>query len=102
SFVYSFHLLSFPTRRSSDLLRWFGIIFLSLFIIANLVVLVTGKFYLYKAVWYTYLHGQKGPGIYDKDYFYSREMLDANKPDYWQDRKSTRLNSSHVKISYAV
>lgn len=64
-------------------LRWFGIIFLSLFIVANLVVLVTGKFYLYKAVWYTYLHGQKGPGIYDKDYFYSRELQDANKPDYW-------------------
>src|SRR5690606_39472758 len=33
-----------------------------------------------------------------------RERLGLNKPLYEQylDRKSTRLNSSHVKISYAV
>src|SRR5690606_41533344 len=27
---------------------------------------------------------------------------DAEKDETWKDRKSTRLNSSHVKISYAV
>lgn len=81
-------------------LRWFGIIFLSLFIVANLVVLITGKFYLYKAVWYTYLHGQKGPGIYDKDYFYSREMPEVNKPDYWRKHeKYNQLKTDDALIS---
>src|SRR5690606_701790 len=31
-----------------------------------------------------------------------RALWDAEPPDIAQDRKSTRLNSSHVKISYAV
>src|SRR5207302_4709678 len=30
------------------------------------------------------------------------ELDPVFKADHWQDRKSTRLNSSHVKISYAV
>src|SRR5690606_39522270 len=28
--------------------------------------------------------------------------VNASMVDHWRDRKSTRLNSSHVKISYAV
>src|SRR6266511_5523313 len=31
-------------------------------------------------------------------YYFARHVM----PSPWQDRKSTRLNSSHVKISYAV
>src|SRR5690606_40001961 len=29
-------------------------------------------------------------------------IIEVNIPQYGEDRKSTRLNSSHVKISYAV
>lgn len=52
--------------------------FLVLFILANLFILISGKFYLYRAVYYTYLHGQSGPGIFDKDYFPSREVAKGN------------------------
>src|SRR5690606_41984267 len=31
-----------------------------------------------------------------------RTFLEGRMPATWRDRKSTRLNSSHVKISYAV
>src|SRR5690606_41580839 len=31
-----------------------------------------------------------------------KEYGDFESRDLWEDRKSTRLNSSHVKISYAV
>src|SRR5690606_42074844 len=31
-----------------------------------------------------------------------RSIVTGNNPGFMQDRKSTRLNSSHVKISYAV
>jgi CubicO group peptidase (beta-lactamase class C family) len=68
--------------------RWLGIFILALLIIANLFILISGKFYLYKAVWYTYFHGQTGPGIYDQDYFYSREIPETVKPDYWHDHES--------------
>lgn len=37
----------------------------------NLFVLLSGRFYLYKGVWNTYLKGKTGPSIYDKDIFYS-------------------------------
>lgn len=47
-------------------------------VVANLYILITGNFYIYRAVYYTFLHGQMGPGIFDKDYFYSREVEIAN------------------------
>src|SRR5690606_40882965 len=34
--------------------------------------------------------------------FYERVRRHYDNPSAWKDRKSTRLNSSHVKISYAV
>ena len=71
--------------------RWFGIFMVGFLIIANLFILFTGKFYLYKAVWYTYFHGQSGPGIYDQEYFYSREIPEVVKPDYWH--KHEKINS---------
>src|SRR5579872_7562466 len=30
------------------------------------------------------------------------QAVGTDRPQFWQDRKSTRLNSSHVRISYAV
>lgn len=48
--------------------------FLILFVLINLFIIFSGNFYLYRAVYYTFLHGQASPGILDKDYFYSREV----------------------------
>jgi Beta-lactamase len=48
--------------------------FLLFLIVSNLYILITGNFYLYRAVYYSILHGQISPGIFDKDYFYSREI----------------------------
>src|SRR5690606_41664193 len=42
--------------------------------------------------------GMSGPAILRLSAWGARELFDKN----YQDRKSTRLNSSHVKISYAV
>ena len=47
---------------------------LTLLVIANAYILITGKYYIYWAVYFTYLQGQTGPGIYDKDYFYSHTI----------------------------
>src|SRR5690606_41526448 len=44
------------------------------------------------------------PGEYSLMPYYRKvkEYGDFESRDLWEDRKSTRLNSSHVKISYAV
>src|SRR5690625_6737904 len=46
---------------------------------------------------------QKTPGELSEQFPLTKELLDAFRiPHYELDRKSTRLNSSHVAISYAV
>src|SRR5688500_19180952 len=78
SYFYCFvdlrYLLSFPTRRSSDLA-----------VFRPMDVLVDG------------LH------LVDRlPFLIDPEKIDVANADSWQDRKSTRLNSSHLVISYAV
>src|SRR5690349_23188531 len=45
------------------------------------------------------MDGGKGGFSFDERYFVTFHYVDR---DDFQDRKSTRLNSSHVEISYAV
>lgn len=49
-----------------------GIIILAVAI--NLFILVSGNLYLYRAIYYTFFHLQAGPGIFDKEYFYTRDV----------------------------
>lgn len=62
--------------------RYFLKFVLFFLVVANLYIFITGNFYLYRAVFYTFLHGQGGPGIFDKEYFYSREVNIA-KGEAW-------------------
>src|SRR5690606_41731103 len=85
--VYHIDLLSFPTRRSSDLV-------LQVVKAQQLLAMPLLKTQLFSAFgleitifWGTQL----------------QEVRELTKPEILTlDRKSTRLNSSHVKISYAV
>src|SRR5690606_41606359 len=73
-------LHSFPTRRSSDLLvlrRVGERVRVQIAVLDDLSTLVEGLRHL-------------------------RSFIETDKPVAVEDRKSTRLNSSHVKISYAV
>src|SRR5690606_41981894 len=76
-------LLSFPTRRSSDLWGW------------RVPFVVGGVFGLLAMVLRRQLH--ETPVFAELQ---ARRALAAELP--LKDRKSTRLNSSHVKSSYAV
>lgn len=49
--------------------KTFLIVFLSLFLLANLFILLSGRTYLYKGIFHTYLQGKTGPDIYDVDVF---------------------------------
>src|SRR5690606_41446905 len=91
-------LHSFPTRRSSDLedvdedwrrrleaspLRWASIANMDWLLGLGGIVLVIG-------------------GIARRRQFHERLEQMGREEDALEDRKSTRLNSSHVKNSYAV
>src|SRR5690606_40850284 len=76
-------LHSFPTRRSSDLGSWRG-----MGLITGLVCRVPGSL----------PEREPASAILNP----SDRRVGATKQRALPDRKSTRLNSSHVKISYAV
>lgn len=57
------------TNRIKKVLKFFLFSILLLVITANLLIVLSGKFYLYKGVSSTYLIGKSGPDIYDLDVF---------------------------------
>src|SRR5207253_10517887 len=100
SFSFSFSaalrfLHSFPTRRSSDLVRE---IESSLPWIPVLLILIGLKFPLIFFFGVLLLLGRQA--IYGLEL--ARNHFPFSFIFYYVDRKSTRLNSSHVAISYAV
>src|SRR5690606_40942493 len=92
------HLHSFPTRRSSDLqqpaLRVASPATAAVAQRASIAPRIDGR--EDDAVW------QTARAISDFRQFEPRIGADPSFRTEFRDRKSTRLNSSHVKISYAV
>src|SRR5699024_12275559 len=89
-FSYSplLYLLSFPTRRSSDLFHRF------FFLVVEHMSFTT-RLRLYSLIVIP-------PSLPTNKLFVFSIFLVYLLDYYSQDRKSTRLNSSHVSISYAV
>src|SRR5690606_39983604 len=84
---------SSPTRRSSDLAAGDRTAREALDLRRDARVLIFGS------------EGDTDPALYEKLVGRSADAVRAGRTDGEQatgDRKSTRLNSSHVKISYAV
>src|SRR5699024_11358011 len=83
------HLHSFPTRRSSDLYeQLFHIFFLQILLRDHLIE-----------------HREKRIEVISRINKAKRLFMKTDLPPcihFKEDRKSTRLNSSHVSISYAV
>lgn len=61
-------------------LGWFVLILL---ITANLFILLSGRFYLYKGIYFTYLQGESSPTIYDMDKFYAAEIQAPTHKEPW-------------------
>lgn len=65
-------------------LKWTGILILLLLIVANLAIVFTGRYYIYKGIANTYFRGHIRPTIYDLDVFENRTVEIAD-PQPWQD-----------------
>ena len=72
-------------------LIWTIVIFL---IIANVFIIVTGKYYLYKGIASTYLSGETGPTIYDLDKFPNSRIKKSKEPNVW--KNSSAINSTKL------
>nr|WP_294857953.1 serine hydrolase [uncultured Fluviicola sp.] len=68
------------------LLKWLkrtGWFVLILFLSVNILILLSGRFYLYKGIYYTYLQGETSPTIYDLNKFYNATVQAPKKSEPW-------------------
>ena len=70
--------------------RYFLYALLTIVIVLNLFILLSGRIYLYSGIMKTYAIGKSGPGIYDLDVFPHSTIEKANKPYLWKDHE--RIN----------
>src|ERR1700744_5217477 len=53
-------------------LKWLGYSIIGIIVLLNAIILVTGRFYLYKGIANTYFKGRSGPGIDEYGIFANR------------------------------
>ena len=87
------------TQQTFQKLKKFGrvllFVFLFLILVINFFILLSGRFYLYKGVWNTYLHGKSGPTLYDEDVFHNR-FIENNSLFIDELKQSERYNSYNL------
>src|SRR4051812_18710249 len=69
--------------RLRRLIRGFIWFLVVIIVSLNLFIVLSGRFYLYKGVYYTYLSGETSPTIYDKDIFYSSTLTAPHVHQPW-------------------
>lgn len=87
----------------NTLLKWlkrFGWFVLALFVTLNLFVVLSGRFYLYKGVYFTYLQGESSPTIYDLDKFHNATVAAPKKGEPWKFQLSENELLSKEDINY--
>ena len=70
-------------NNSKKRLKRFLLGVLIVLVVANLLIIFSGKTYLYKGVASTYLVGKTGPSIYDSLTFPTRNATPSDKPENW-------------------
>ena len=84
-------------KIAKKVLKYLLITISTLVISANLFAVLSGRFYLYNAVWQTYLHGESGVTIYDKEKFY-HTTLNPGEGDDWKFHKD--LNEQKISDEF--
>ena len=85
-------------KFSKKLLRFLGLVFIVFFISINLFILLSGRFYLYKGIAYTYLSGKTGPTIYDLNVFPSSKIQKSTSCYQWE--INSKFNSQSIPKKY--
>lgn len=78
--------------------RFIGLLFIALFITANLYIILSGRYYLYKGITCTYLSGKTGPTIYDLKVFKYSKINKSSSSIGW--RKHPKYNIPSIPKKY--
>lgn len=73
--------------------RRLGIGILGVLLVANLFILISGRTYLYKGIWYTYFHGRTGPSVNEYPIF-ANHRLKTGTTQAWM--QSNKLNAKSI------
>ena len=73
-------------------LKWIGYIILFIIVAVNAIILITGRYYLYKGIANTYLKGRSGPSI-DEYGIFSNRIVKTGKPQPWAIAKNYNKGS---------
>lgn len=77
-------------------LKRLGYVVLAIVVAINIIILVTGRFYLYKGIANTYLKGRSGPGI-DEYGIFANRMVKTGSPQPWPVAKDYNKKSISEK-----
>ena len=85
------------------ILKQTGKWFLIVLVVLNLLIIVTGKAYLYKGIANTYLKGRSGPSAFEYEIFDNREVK-AGTYQKWNisSRYNTQTFSEQHKTYFAA
>lgn len=65
-------------KRLKKILRVIVLFTIGVLLVANAVIILTGRFYIYRGIKETYLKGRTGPTIYDLETFYTKKVSKGN------------------------
>lgn len=81
------------------ILRFAALLVLGLFLVVNLFVILSGRFYLYTGVWNTYLKGRSGPYIYDLEVFHTSKIPKSSDPiDFITDERNNNVKPDKEQL----
>ena len=74
---------------------------LGLILVANLFIILSGRYYLYSGIAKTYLRGETGPGIYDLDLFPKTSIKSGDQNFKWRNHpKKNSFQFSEKQAAY--
>ncbi|MFD1553063.1 serine hydrolase [Putridiphycobacter roseus] len=79
-------------KRLGKIIKYIVLSILALFIIANLIILLSGRIYIYKGLASTYFRGVPRPTIYDQTIFNNRKISHGNG-EQWKLQENTHSTS---------
>ena len=66
-------------KRLKKIVRVILLFVIGIILVVNAIIILTGRFYIYKGIKETYLKGRTGPTIYDFETFHTRKIAKGDK-----------------------
>ncbi|GAB5416711.1 MAG: serine hydrolase [Crocinitomicaceae bacterium] len=82
-------------KRLKKIVRVILLFVIGVILVVNAIILLTGRFYIYKGIKETYLKGRIGPTIYDHDTFYNR-TVDKGEGKVFEFPKHPKYNTQKI------